>query len=344
MVQQIKNYTFNAASKTVTFTDYGSITKESVLYIKNVTTNQDIYNIVNLGSFGGSVATNVLTFTATNSGMNNTDKLFIKYDPATSLDTQLVSGTFWQTTQPVNILTATNSIAKNEDMPSATLDTGVPAMAIRKATPANSSDTDGDYEMLQMSAGRLYTSTTIDAALPAGTNAIGKLAANSGVDIGALTANQSVNVSQINGVTPLMGNGATGTGSQRVTIANDNTDIPVKLQPQTSGGLTTYHLVSAASANATVVKSSAGQLFGWYVYNSNNSSRKLTFHNASSTPTAGASVFFSIVIPPLGGANVFTDIGIAFSTGISITTTTGLTDADSASVALNDLVINLFYR
>jgi hypothetical protein len=32
-----------------------------------------------------------------------------------------------------------------------------------------------------------------------------------------------MNVGAINGVTPLMGNGATGTGSQRVTIANDNT-------------------------------------------------------------------------------------------------------------------------
>lgn len=41
----------------------------------------------------------------------------------------------------------------------------------------------------------------------------------------ALPANQSVNVSQINAVTPLMGNGATGTGSQRVTVVNDNTGI-----------------------------------------------------------------------------------------------------------------------
>src|SRR5882757_3513150 len=37
----------------------------------------------------------------------------------------------------------------------------------------------------------------------------------------ALPANQSVNVSQINAVTPLMGNGATGTGSSRVTLSND---------------------------------------------------------------------------------------------------------------------------
>jgi len=43
----------------------------------------------------------------------------------------------------------------------------------------------------------------------------------------SLAANQSINVSQINGVTPLMGNGTTGTGSQRVTIASDNTAFSV---------------------------------------------------------------------------------------------------------------------
>lgn len=41
----------------------------------------------------------------------------------------------------------------------------------------------------------------------------------------ALPANQSVNISQINGVTPLMGNGATGTGALRVSIANDSTGV-----------------------------------------------------------------------------------------------------------------------
>lgn len=36
-------------------------------------------------------------------------------------------------------------------------DYGIPAMAVRKATPTNLSDTDGDYEMLQMDGGRLHT-------------------------------------------------------------------------------------------------------------------------------------------------------------------------------------------
>jgi hypothetical protein len=49
----------------------------------------------------------------------------------------------------------------------------------------------------------------------------------------ALAANQTVNVAQINGVTPLMGNGATGTGSARVTIANDQTAFGVNLAQYT---------------------------------------------------------------------------------------------------------------
>jgi hypothetical protein len=53
---------------------------------------------------------------------------------------------------------------KAEDAASANGDVGIPAMAIRKATPANTSDTDGDYEMLQMSAGRLWTSAQVESA------------------------------------------------------------------------------------------------------------------------------------------------------------------------------------
>lgn len=68
--------------------------------------------------------------------------------------------------------------------------------------------------------------------------------------IGALSANQSANVAQINGVTTLMGNGITGTGSQRVTVASDNTPFPVKIDQTTPG---TTNLVALA-ANQSVNK------------------------------------------------------------------------------------------
>lgn len=79
---------------------------------------------------------------------------------------------------------ATN-LGKAEDAQHASGDTGVAVWGVRDDTLGIFSATEGDYEPFHMTAaGRLYTSATVDAALPAGTNAIGKLAANSGVDIG----------------------------------------------------------------------------------------------------------------------------------------------------------------
>jgi hypothetical protein len=48
-----------------------------------------------------------------------------------------------------------------EDVASADGNVGTLAIARRTATPANTSDTDGDYEVLQMAAGRLWTSTIL---------------------------------------------------------------------------------------------------------------------------------------------------------------------------------------
>jgi hypothetical protein len=42
---------------------------------------------------------------------------------------------------------------------------------------------------------------------------------------GSLTANQSVNVAQVNGVTTLTGTGAVGTGAQRIAIGTDTATI-----------------------------------------------------------------------------------------------------------------------
>jgi len=85
----------------------------------------------------------------------------------------------------------------------------------------------------------------LDAAIPVGANIIG-----------ALVANQSVNSAQINGVVPLMGNGVTGTGSLRVTIASDNTAFATRDPINASGSVINTTLTGttatahAAPANA----------------------------------------------------------------------------------------------
>jgi hypothetical protein len=69
----------------------------------------------------------------------------------------------------------------------------------------------------------------------------------------ALAPNQSVNVAQFNGVTPLMGNGVTGTGSPRVTIASDNT--PFAVNANAGANLNTSALATSANLTAGTMKS-----------------------------------------------------------------------------------------
>jgi hypothetical protein len=77
----ITNYTFNAASKTVTFLGYSRILLDSILIITNVASNTIIYNFAGTGK-GGTVSGNVLTLDFDTSAMSNSDPLQIYYDDA----------------------------------------------------------------------------------------------------------------------------------------------------------------------------------------------------------------------------------------------------------------------
>jgi hypothetical protein len=183
------------------------------------------------------------------------------------------------------------------------------------------------------------------------------------ITVDAAAATFGVNDAQIAGTAYDVNSGNKSAGTQRVTLATDQVQLtnalkvdgsavtqPVSLTstsliPLTTGGLTIFHLISAASTNATNVKASAGQLYGWFIRNTNaTTNMKVAFHNTAGTPTAGASVIFSVNIPAGSAANVFGDIGLAFATGIGITTVTGTADTDATAVAVNDLDINLFYK
>lgn len=149
------------------------------------------------------------------------------------------------------VAAAATNIAKAEDAPSADADVGVPALAVRKATPANTSGLDGDYEFLQMSAGRLWASATIDTALPAGTNAIGKLSANSGVDIGdvditSIAAGDN-NIGNVDIVTMPNVTLAAGTNTNEI-VGDVAHDAPVAGNPVVVGGVAS----AAAPANVSL--------------------------------------------------------------------------------------------
>lgn len=117
------------------------------------------------------------------------------------------------------------------------------------------------------------------AVTNAGTFATQSILTTGSAQIGHLEANQSSNVAQINGVTPLMGAGNTGTGSPRVTIASDQAVIPTKNLVTT---ITTGQVTASGSA-ATLVAANAAR----YKLTVRNQDTSLSVYVGPHTVTSG---------------------------------------------------------
>jgi len=126
------------------------------------------------------------------------------------------------------------------------------------------------------------------------------------------------------------------------TAANQtNGSEKTQIVPSTSGGIPSVASGSIGNT-ATAVKTSAGQVYGWYFYNNNSAMSYVQFFNTvtGSTTVGTTAPVYSLGIPPNGGANVFLPHGIAHSTAITIAITT--TRAGSTSPA-NTVDYNVFY-
>lgn len=160
------------------------------------------------------------------------------------------------------------------------------------------------------------------ASLPAGTNAIGKLAANSGVDIG------DVDVTSIAAGSNLIGD--------------------VGIQGRTTGGLSTYY-DNDLDETAVAVKASAGTLYSLHVINTTADPLYLQFFNvAQGSVTVGTTTpTMQFVVPgnaDSDGAGFTLSVpqGIAFSTAITAACSTN-SEGNTAPGA-NACHVNLFYK
>jgi hypothetical protein len=165
--------------------------------------------------------------------------------------------------------------------------------------------------------------TAITNALPAGTNAIGKLAANSGVDIG------DVDVTSISAGTNAIGN--------------------VGLIGRTTGGMTIFRSIDIDETEEEI-KGTAGQVFSISAFNRTAAPLYLKFYNATAANvTVGTTTpVLTFVVPGNGdsdGAGFIWNntIGFAFGTAITVACTTAVADNDTGAPGANDCVINVGY-
>lgn len=203
---------------------------------------------------------------------------------------------------------------------------GVEATALRVTLASDSTgllSVDDNGGSLTVDNGGTFA-VQVDAALPAGTNAIGKLAANSGVDIG------DVDVTSISAGSNLIGDvGLSGA--------------------RTSGG-TTPKVFLDVDETEEEVKATAGQVYWIHAMNLSSAVLYLKFYNATAaTVVVGTTTpVLTFPIPTQGdtnGAGFTLSIpnGIAFGTAICIAATTGIADADTGAPGTNALVVNLGY-
>lgn len=114
------------------------------------------------------------------------------------------------------------------------------------------------------------------------------------------------------------------------------------------GGLTPYHLRSAATNNATSLKAAAGIVGLVTVSNTNAAARFVKFYNKASAPSPGSDTPLQSYLVPGntagGGTNIPIPLGgLTFSTGIAFAIVAGESDTDNTSVAAGDLHLNIGY-
>jgi hypothetical protein len=112
------------------------------------------------------------------------------------------------------------------------------------------------------------------------------------------------------------------------------------------GGWTPHALISAASTNATSVKTSAGVVGYICCGNYNAEERFLKLYNKASAPTVGTDTPVATFIIPGNtagnGTNIpLPEVGMAFSTGIAYALTTGSPVADTGAVAVSEIQVNI---
>lgn len=225
----------------------------------------------------------------------------------------------------------------------------------------------------------------VSSALPAGTNAIGKLAANAGVNIGEVSISGTVDTelptaaalsdTTANPTTVMVGaakmlwdgtqwvrernNLGDGSGGGQIgqmgnmvyngstwdRVRGDTTGMDNHIVPKTSGGLSIFRSIDLDETEEDV-KTSAGQLYGWYIYNAASSVRYVKLYNATAANvTVGTTTpVMTIPIPATSGANVEFTNGIPFSTAITAAATTGVADSDTGAPGANEVIVNLLYK
>lgn len=98
-------------------------------------------------------------------------------------------------------------------------------------------------------------------------------------------------------------------------------------------------VLSTAGTNSTIIKASAGRVYGYNLSNTTASWRYVKFYNLATAPVVGTTVpVYQFAIPPGGTVTDSNTVPISHATGIGMAITAGPADNDATAVGANDVV------
>ena len=124
---------------------------------------------------------------------------------------------------------------------------------------------------------------------------------------------------------------------------------PVIPVPSEIGGCSVYHLAAAATTNATSVKATPAQVYGFSLFHVNDAPVYVTFYDLAAAPTVDTSTikmkfgFQAAATAALGYSQSITiPYGATFATGIAIAVHKGI--GTSAAVDASEVLFTMWYK
>lgn len=113
----------------------------------------------------------------------------------------------------------------------------------------------------------------------------------------------------------------------------------------TTGGATTYLLISAATTNSTLISTGAHTLYAIDAYNNGAGNAYVKIYAKATAPTVGTDTPIKVImLPPGGGSNiVLPPQGDVVALGLGLGITGGAANTDTTAVALSQVVFNCSY-
>lgn len=240
--------------------------------------------------------------------------------------------------------TGATNLGKARDGASGSTDTGVALLAVRDDALSALTPIEGDYDVLRItSSGALWIEGQYDADIRTAVQLIDDaIVADDAAFTPATTKVMMAGFQADEGSTDSVNEG--DAGAARMTL--DRKQI-VTVQPHTQDGLSVFNATSsdggtALTSTAQAVKASAGQVYGWYIYNPNSTAQFVQFYNtaAASVTVGTTNPLFMLTIPATAAANVEFTNGIQFTNaGFSIAATSTAGGNGAPTTALDAVIM-----